>query len=73
MSGSPRYQRAYRERQREGLAVLHVTVDLVAWVEALIAARMLQPADYDNRPAIEVATARVLELLPELDRLNGLR
>lgn len=73
MSGSPRYQRAYRERAKAGRCVLRVTVDIVAWTEALIGCGMLRPSDCDDRAEIEQATSRVIELLPELDRLDGLR
>jgi hypothetical protein len=72
VSGAARYQRRYRERTKAGLCVLRVQVDIVAWTEALIYCGMLQPADYDDKAAIEAATARIIELLPELDRLNRL-
>ena len=72
MSGAARYQRQYRQRTKAGKCVLRVQVDAVAWTEALVAAGMLDSSQYDDKTAIEVATARVLELLPELDRLNGL-
>ena len=35
--------------------MLRVQVDIVQWNEAVVACGMLQPADYDNRAAIEAA------------------
>jgi hypothetical protein len=53
MSGVARYQYAYRQRMKAGKCVLRVTIDAVRWTEALIASGMLQPADYNIKPAIE--------------------
>jgi hypothetical protein len=56
-------QRAYRQRCRRGRAVFHVELDQVACEELLIGASLLLAEQRDDREAIELALARLLELL----------
>jgi hypothetical protein len=55
-------QRKRRERQRDGLIVLPVEVDAVALAEALIAAKFLQPQEYDDRDALRRRLEHVIRL-----------
>jgi hypothetical protein len=62
MSGAER-QRAWRQRQKAGLAVLEIEVDAIALADTLIEARLLDPNLADDRTALAEATTRLLQSL----------
>jgi hypothetical protein len=55
--------RRYRARQKTGRRVVHVEIDDVAHVEALIAARLLHPQRGDDPVAIAAAIEKLLDML----------
>lgn len=54
--------RDYRQRLRNGRALLEIEVDLVALEQLLADAGLLSP-DCDDRPAVEAALGKLVELL----------
>jgi hypothetical protein len=58
MTPAAERQRKYRRRLRDGLIALRIAVDHVSICEALIAAGLLRPADYDDPRAIAAALER---------------
>jgi hypothetical protein len=56
-----RAAKAYR-RRKAGLVVLPIEVDLVALVDVLIEARLIDPNMVDDRTTLAEATTRLIEI-----------
>jgi hypothetical protein len=56
-------QRHYRQRQSAGKIIVHIEIDEVPTVDALVSAGFLRADDCDNKPAIAAAIQRVIEAL----------
>lgn len=61
MSGHAARQRAYRERQRHGEAVLPLRVDYFRLIEALLVSGRLSEADALDRSRVKIAAGEVLD------------
>jgi hypothetical protein len=55
-------QRRHRERQRDGLVILHVSVDEVALAEQMAIAGFLAPTDAYDRKKLTQALERIIQL-----------
>ena len=62
-------KRRFRERQADGRAVLQVEVNLLEHADMLVAAGLLLQWDAEDRRQVELATARLLELLAGEERV----
>lgn len=67
ISAAHRMRKA-RQRHANGLAVLHIEVELGALADELVAAGFLQEWDCEDREAIERAVERVLAALIAAER-----
>lgn len=54
--------RRYRARRRGGILVLTVVANEVALTEALVDAKLLKPEYADNRPALEHAVQKLIDV-----------
>lgn len=63
MSASAPRMKMLRQRERNGLAIVTVEIDLEPATQYLIDAELLQVAQAEDRRAIGVAIGRLLDLL----------
>jgi hypothetical protein len=67
MKSSAARHRIFRERKREGKAILQIEVDEFAHLELLKSAGLLKEWDENDRAAVAEATARLLRALAAED------
>lgn len=65
MTAQAGWSKRYRDRRKAGLIVIEAEVCEVELVEALLAAKLLDDGDREDRDAINAAVGKLLEMFCE--------